>query len=85
MNKITTIHQTGTLNYNFNFLYNLIWDENSIESTGMHGLNEELVRHVEGGKVRRNVFCVGSECDNVSHVLWECSAYTVAVKKCFPN
>ena len=25
----------------------------------MHGLNEELGRHIEGGKVRQNVLCVG--------------------------
>ena len=30
---------------------------------------------IEGGKVRRNVPCVGM-CENVSHVLWECSAYS---------
>ena len=29
---------------------------------------------IEGGKVRRNVPCVGM-CENVSHVLWECSVY----------
>ena len=27
------------------------------------------------GKVRQNVPC-GNECENVSHVLWECSAYS---------
>ena len=31
---------------------------------------------IEGGKVRQNVPCMcGNECENVSHVLWECSAY----------
>ena len=30
---------------------------------------------IEVGKVRRNVFC-GNECENVSHVLWEFSAYS---------
>ena len=27
--------------------------------SGTHGLNEELGRHIGGGKVRRNVLCVG--------------------------
>ena len=32
---------------------------------------------IEGGKVRQNVPCVGiNECENVSHVLWEYSAYS---------
>ena len=30
--------------------------------------------NTEGGKVRWNFPC-GNECVNVSHVLWECSAY----------
>ena len=32
---------------------------------------------IEGGKVRQNVLCV--KCENVSHVLWECSAYSSTV------
>ena len=40
--------------------------------SGTHGLNEELGRH-RGGKVRQCSLC-GDECENVSHVLWECSA-----------
>ena len=34
-----------------------------------HGLNEELGRH----RGRECSLC-GDECENVSHVLWECSA-----------
>ena len=37
--------------------------------SGTHGLNEE------GGKVRRNVPCVGMSV-RMCHVLWECSAYS---------
>ena len=41
-----------------------------------HGPNEELGRHIiEVGKVIKNVSC-GNECESVSHVLWECSAYS---------
>ena len=42
--------------------------------SGTHGLNEELGRHRcrEGNK--ECVLC-GNECESVSHVLWECSAY----------
>ena len=41
---------------------------------------------IGGGKVRRNVLCVGMsvECENVSHVLWECSAkYYSSTRACF--
>ena len=38
----------------------------------MHGLNEELGRH--RGKTERSL--CGDECENVSHMLWECSAYS---------
>ena len=31
---------------------------------------------IEGGKVKQNVPLCGNECENVSHVLWECSAYS---------
>ena len=40
-----------------------------------HGLNEELGRHrVREGKTECSL--CGNECENVSHVFWECSAYT---------
>ena len=40
-----------------------------------HGLNEELGRHrVREGKTE--CFLCGNECENVSHVLWECSTYS---------
>ena len=39
--------------------------------SGTHGLNEDRGR--EGNK--ECVLC-GNECESVSHVLWECSAYT---------
>ena len=40
-----------------------------------HGLNEELGRHRgREGKTECSLF--GDECENVSHVLWECSAYS---------
>ena len=38
-----------------------------------HNSNEELGRHRRrNGK--NNFFLLGNECENVSHVLWECSA-----------
>ena len=40
--------------------------------SGTHGLNEELGRHRgREGKTE----CSWDVCENVSHVLWECSAY----------
>ena len=43
--------------------------------SGTHGLNEELSRHRgREGKTKRSLG--GNECENVSHVLWECSAYS---------
>ena len=42
--------------------------------SGTHGLNEELGRNIEGGKTECSL--CGNECENVSHVLWECSAYS---------
>ena len=36
---------------------------------------------IDGGKIRGNVFC-GYEYANVSHVLWECSAYS-STRACF--
>ena len=42
---------------------------------GTHGLNEELGRHRwREGKTECSL--CGNECENVSHVLWECSAYS---------
>ena len=40
----------------------------------MHGLNEELGRH-RGREGKMECSLCGDECENVSHVLWECSAY----------
>ena len=43
--------------------------------SGTHGLNEELDRHRgREGKTECSLF--GNECENVSHVLWVCSAYS---------
>ena len=43
--------------------------------SGTHGLNEELGRHGwREGKTECSL--CGNECENVSHVLWECSAYS---------
>ena len=41
--------------------------------SGTHGLNEELGRH-RGREGKTD--CSLCECENVSHVLWECSAYS---------
>ena len=40
-----------------------------------HGLNEELGRH-KGREGKTKCSLCGDECENVSHVLWECSAYS---------
>ena len=45
----------------------------------MHGLNEELGRH--RGREGKTFLC-GDECENVSHMLWECSTYSSA-RACF--
>ena len=43
--------------------------------SGTHGLNEELGRHrAREGKTECSL--CGNECENVSHVLLECSAYS---------
>ena len=42
--------------------------------SGTHGLNEELGRH-RGREGKTECSLCGNECENVSHVLWECSAY----------
>ena len=43
--------------------------------SGTHGLNEELGRH-RGREGKTECSLCGDECENVSHVLWECSAYS---------
>ena len=47
----------------------------------MHGLNEELGRH-RGREGKTECSLCGDECENVSHVLWECSAYS-STRACF--
>ena len=42
--------------------------------SGTHGLNEELGRH-RGREGNKECELCGNECESVSHVLWECSAY----------
>ena len=41
--------------------------------SGTHGRNEELGRH-RGREGKTECSLCGNECENVSHVLWECSA-----------
>ena len=41
----------------------------------MHGLNEELVRH-RGREGKTEYSLCGDECENVSYILWKCSAYS---------
>ena len=43
--------------------------------SGTHSLNEELGRH-RGREGKTECSLYGNECENVSHVLWECSAYS---------
>ena len=43
--------------------------------SGTLGLNEELGRH-RGRKGKTECYLCENECENVSHVLWECSAYS---------
>ena len=42
--------------------------------SGTHDLNEELGRH-RGREGKTECSLCGNECENVSHVLWECSTY----------
>ena len=49
--------------------------------SGTHGLNEELGRHT-GREGKTECSLCGDECENVSHVLWECSAYS-STRACF--
>ena len=46
-----------------------------------HNLNEELSRH-RGREGKRECSLCEDECENVSHVLWECSAYS-STRACF--
>ena len=39
----------------------------------MHGLNKELSRY-RGREGKTECSLCGDECENVSHVLWDCSA-----------
>ena len=43
--------------------------------SGTHGLNEELGRH-RGREGNKECVLCGTECESVSHMLWECSAYS---------
>ena len=45
--------------------------------SGTQGLNEELGWH-RGREGKTECFLCGNECENVRHVLWECSAYSSA-------
>ena len=49
--------------------------------SGTHGLNKELGRH-RGREGKMKCSLCGDECENVSHVLWECSAYS-STRACF--
>ena len=44
---------------------------------GTHNLNDDLGRH-RGRKRKTECSLCGNECENVSNVLWECSAYSSA-------
>ena len=46
--------------------------------SGTHGLNEELGRH-RGRDGKTEYSLCGNECENVSHVLWECSVLELAL------
>ena len=43
--------------------------------SGTHGLNEELGRH-RGREGMKECLLCDNECESVSHVLWECPAYS---------
>ena len=47
----------------------------------MHGLNEELSRH-RGREGKTKCSLWRDKCENVSHVLCECSAYS-STRACF--
>ena len=42
--------------------------------SGTHGLNGKFTRH-RGREGKTECSLCGDECENVSRVLWECSAY----------
>ena len=44
--------------------------------SGTHGLNEELGRHRGREGAKECVLC-DADCESVSHVLWECPAYSI--------
>ena len=46
--------------------------------SGTHGLNEELGRH-RGKEGKTECSLCGDECENVSYVLCECSAYSSTI------
>ena len=46
-----------------------------LNSDRVHGLNEELGKH-RGREGTTECSLCGNECENVSHVLWECSTYS---------
>ena len=46
--------------------------------SGTHGLNEELGRH-RGREGKMECSLCGNECENVSHVLWVCSAIYIVI------
>ena len=51
--------------------------------SGMHGLNEELGRHRgREGTCRSQCMLCDDECESVTHVLWDCSAYNM-IRKSF--
>ena len=59
--------------------------------SGTHGLNEELGRH-RGREGMKECLLCDNECESVSHVLWECPAYSslrdnflVALQETFGN
>ena len=43
--------------------------------SGTNGLNEELGRH-RGREGKKECMLCGAECESVSHVLWDCPAYS---------
>ena len=49
--------------------------------SGTHGLNEDLGRH-RWREIKTECSLCEDECENASHVLWECSAYS-STRHCF--
>ena len=50
--------------------------------SGMQGLHEELGRH-RGREGRKECLLCGNDCESVSHVLWECPAYSSSCRSDF--